>query len=318
MPIKYLANTRALPSIFEEFNTYMDLLFMENDNRSIKNDYYNNHNENILDAVIQRDIKKVKALISQNADINEQDKENGFSALHYCAQFRLKDIAKLLIDNNAKIDIKDNDGNTPLFKAVYFSQGDTKIIKMLLAAGANPNSKNKAGVSPRQLAETIASFDVRYCFSEAAIDNFFLNEGVELLNPQTIFKSDKYDIQCNIKIDDNIPLQKGIISFIPKFKQNAKKWINSHYQDWYASETYLNYKNLSKNQVQSMVDSLFDTIEISYNLNNKNEYLVSYWINNYGSHKDSKYFFGSHDLSQEVIFSNNGKIIKINDIEMQG
>lgn len=317
MPIKYLANTRALPSIFEEFNTYMDLLFMENDNRSIKNDYYNNHNENILDAVIQRDIKKVKALISQNADINEQDKENGFSALHYCAQFRLKDIAKLLIDNNAKIDIKDNDGNTPLFKAVYFSQGDTKIIKMLLAAGANPNSKNKAGVSPRQLAKTIASFDVRYCFSEAAIDNF-LNEGAELLNPQAIFKSNRCQIKYEVKIDDNVKLQKAILSFVAKFKDNAKKWVSMAYHDWYANETYLNYNKISKNQVIQMIDALFDTIIIDTNPENKNEYIVSYWINNYSDHKESSYFFGSHVLTQEVTFNNDGQIIKINDIEMQG
>ena len=317
MSIKYLANTRALPRIFEEFNAYMDLLFMENDNRSIKNDYYNNHNENILDAVIQRDIKKVKALISQNADINEQDKENGFSALHYCAQFRLKDIAKLLIDNNAKIDIKDNDGNTPLFKAVYFSQGDTKIIKMLLAAGANPNSKNKAGVSPRQLAKTIASFDVRYCFSEAAIDNF-LNEGAELLNPQTIFKSNRCQIKYEVKIDDNAKLQKAILSFVAKFKDNVKKWVSMAYHDWYSNETYLNYNKISKNQVIQMIDALFDTIIIDTNPENKNEYIVSYWINNYSDHKESNYFFGSHALIQEVTFNGNGQIIKINDIEMHG
>ena len=76
----------------------------------------------------------------------------------------MKDIIQLLISNNAKIDIKDYYGNTPLFKAVFFSQGDTEIIKMLLSAGADPDLKNNAGVSPRQLAKTIASFDVSDVF----------------------------------------------------------------------------------------------------------------------------------------------------------
>ena len=118
----------------------------------------------ILDAVIQRDIEEVKTIISQNEDINKQDEESGFSALHYCAQFGLKDIIQLLISNNAKIDIKDYYGNTPLFKAVFFFFFYTEIIKMLLSAGADPDLKNNAGVSPRQLAKTIASFDVSDVF----------------------------------------------------------------------------------------------------------------------------------------------------------
>lgn len=35
---------------------------------------------------------------------------------------------------------------------------------MLLAAGANPEEKNNAGVSPIALAKSIANFDVTECF----------------------------------------------------------------------------------------------------------------------------------------------------------
>ncbi len=38
------------------------------------------------------------------------------------------------------------------------------MIKLLLDAGANPKLKNDFGVSPKELADNIGSFDVTKCF----------------------------------------------------------------------------------------------------------------------------------------------------------
>ena len=117
----------------------------------------------MYEVVLDNNIEEVKKALS-NCDVNEQEEATGFTALHYCAQNQYFDIAKLLIDNGATVDVKDNYGNTPLFKAVFFSEGKTEMIKLLLTAGANPNEKNDSDVSPKELAENIGSFDVTECF----------------------------------------------------------------------------------------------------------------------------------------------------------
>ncbi len=45
--------------------------------------------------------------------------------------------------------------------AVFESQGRGEMIKILLAAGADRNRKNNHGVSPAELAASIANFDVK-------------------------------------------------------------------------------------------------------------------------------------------------------------
>lgn len=117
----------------------------------------------LYEIVLNNDINEVKNALS-TCDVNEQEETTGFTALHYCAQNQYLEIAKLLIDNGADVDIKDVYGNTPLFKAVFFSNGDTAMIKLLLDAGADPELKNDSGVSPKELAENIGSFDVTKCF----------------------------------------------------------------------------------------------------------------------------------------------------------
>lgn len=117
----------------------------------------------LYEIVLSNNINKVKNALS-NSNINEQDKENGFTALHYCAQNQYVSIAELLIKNGAKVNIKDVYGNTPLFKAVFFSKGNTKMIKLLLENGANPNIKNNSGISPKDLAEKMGYSNILKCF----------------------------------------------------------------------------------------------------------------------------------------------------------
>jgi hypothetical protein len=62
-------------------------------------------------------------------------------------------------------------GNTPLWRAVSTSGGQGRVVGHLLAAGADPDLANRAGVSPRQLAERIANYDVRSSFRRAPDDS---------------------------------------------------------------------------------------------------------------------------------------------------
>jgi ankyrin repeat protein len=105
-------------------------------------------------AVLVNDIARVQQLMaSKKIDVNEQDDE-GFSALHLAAQEFRKDIVRILLDNGAVVDIRDDNGNTPLtrsldscYEALTTNVPDPgAIIKMLLQAGADPKSQNNYGV----------------------------------------------------------------------------------------------------------------------------------------------------------------------------
>jgi hypothetical protein len=105
-------------------------------------------------AVMMNDIARVQHLVTgKKIDLNEQDDE-GFSALHLAAQEFRKDIVRILLDHGAVVDIRDNNGNTPLtrsldgcYEALTTNTPDPgAIIKMLLQAGADPKSQNNYGV----------------------------------------------------------------------------------------------------------------------------------------------------------------------------
>lgn len=62
----------------------------------------------------------------------------------------------------------DEHGNTPLFRAVFASQGRGELIALLLGAGADPDMVNQHGTSARELAERIGNFDVKQYFADSS------------------------------------------------------------------------------------------------------------------------------------------------------
>jgi len=85
----------------------------------------------------------------------EHKNNDGLTALHFAVAHKKPDILKYLIEKGADIDASDNNGMTPLYLAVSTYTGEPElleIIKILLKYGANPDKKNKAGVSPSDFA----------------------------------------------------------------------------------------------------------------------------------------------------------------------
>ena len=68
---------------------------------------------------------------------------------------------RLLLANYADVDAQDKQGNIPLFRTAFESRGRGEAIRLHLAAGADRKTKNKYGVSPEELANTIANYDVK-------------------------------------------------------------------------------------------------------------------------------------------------------------
>ena len=113
----------------------------------------------LMNVTIDKKLEMAKLLTKAGADLNLQD-SGGWTALHYAAQNNSLEFCMLLLDNKAIVDVKDEHGNTPLSNAVFNSQGTGEVIRLLLSRGADKNLKNNYDVSPLDLANSIANYDV--------------------------------------------------------------------------------------------------------------------------------------------------------------
>ena len=113
----------------------------------------------LCDAVLFNDIDTFQRLINEDVDINEKD-YNNLTALWYAVQCVRYEMAKILIEHGADLEVKDKYGNTPLFTAVYWYKKDPggRLIKLLVDAGADVNAENSHGNSPLDLARMIGDF----------------------------------------------------------------------------------------------------------------------------------------------------------------
>jgi len=139
-----------------------------------------------LQAVEKKDVTKVNELLSEpgNTVINSRDLSSGRSALHIVVERRdrtwlsfllgrganpnIADIHRVtplirasqigfiegvqeLVSHGAKVDDPNDTGETPLILAVH--RRDAPLMRVLLAAGADPNRSDNAGRSARDYAE---------------------------------------------------------------------------------------------------------------------------------------------------------------------
>ncbi|MDC9824318.1 ankyrin repeat domain-containing protein [Devosia sp. ZB163] len=110
-------------------------------------------------SVQRGNVLVVSALIAAGVQVNVKDR-NGETPLHFAAREQHPEIVDLLLVAGAEIDPVDRHGNTPLFRAVFDSRGRGAVIKQLLDAGADWSLSNLHGVSPLELAKSIANHDV--------------------------------------------------------------------------------------------------------------------------------------------------------------
>ena len=92
-------------------------------------------------AIEQGNIEAIKELISTGADVNEADQE-GWTPLSKAAHGGQKEIAELLISNNADLNALSILG-PPLHWAA--DNGHDEIVELLITKGAKVNAKNLLG-----------------------------------------------------------------------------------------------------------------------------------------------------------------------------
>ncbi|MBW7675797.1 ankyrin repeat domain-containing protein [Chryseobacterium chendengshani] len=110
-------------------------------------------------AIQSDNIQKFKAAFTK-ADYDKclSVKDASYTMLSYSALNNKKNISEFLISNKADVN-KACDGVTPLMNAAMF--GQTAMVKMLLAKGADKNVKDANGLSAKDYA-------LKYNFSAVA------------------------------------------------------------------------------------------------------------------------------------------------------
>ncbi|MGA9772939.1 MAG: ankyrin repeat domain-containing protein [Blastocatellia bacterium] len=100
--------------------------------------------DSFVDSVRKGRVTTVKRMLAHGASANET--RFNVSALMYAAKDGHTDIVRELLAAGAKLNAKDNDGDTPLMYAAIDNR--VEIVKDLLTAGAEVNAKNNLGTTP--------------------------------------------------------------------------------------------------------------------------------------------------------------------------
>ena len=79
----------------------------------------------------------------------------GWTALMWSTQNSDWEMTRVLVSRGANTKFRDKDGDTPLMNAVLhpqYDRADLRIVRLLLANGADPLTLNRKGFSPLSVA----------------------------------------------------------------------------------------------------------------------------------------------------------------------
>jgi ankyrin repeat protein len=116
--------------------------------RFIRPKQLDQHNQQLLKAIAQGDLKQVRVALDQGASPDAGDLSNGY-ALPLAARLGQAATVQMLIAQGATVDIANHQGHRALIEAILAGHGP--IVQILLERGANPNQA-AAGETPLGLA----------------------------------------------------------------------------------------------------------------------------------------------------------------------
>ena len=123
-------------------------------------------NESLITATKRGDVKALTELIDKGADVNAKDEWWNWTALMYATTHYYFDISniyleiiKVLLDNGADINVKNNEGKTVLHLAS--SSGRHEVVKVLLDnKGADIDAKDNQGRTALMVASVWNDFEI--------------------------------------------------------------------------------------------------------------------------------------------------------------
>ena len=146
--------------------------------------------ENIWVAASDGNINAVKALIESGTHVvNEQD-NNGYSAIHAAASYGHEELIRYLISNGADVNLKDNDGDTPILLCE-----EPEIFLILKSFGANPTAVNDVGQGIfEKVVEDENDVMIKFLVAEGLVDSERAEIALQKIND---------NINDDIDIDDD-------------------------------------------------------------------------------------------------------------------
>ena len=102
--------------------------------------------DNLWGAARTGDLDGINRYLSEGAEINELSPETNISALSWATMMGEIEAAKLLIEHGADLNVRQEDGGTPLHIAVTL--GRAEIAELLIKEGADVDAKNRGGQVP--------------------------------------------------------------------------------------------------------------------------------------------------------------------------
>jgi len=101
----------------------------------------------LVHAAGNGDLKAVKALIAEGADVNEAVKSmHSWTPLHSAIIMGgNEDVVFFLLEKHANPNVGDSQGMTPLMYAVNYGDAYTNVVRALITAGADVNARDRFG-----------------------------------------------------------------------------------------------------------------------------------------------------------------------------
>lgn len=121
---------------------------ISSDNSTKETKAVNKTSIDIHTAVLTGNLEAIKQHIEAGTDINQKEPMSGSTPLMSAATFNKTEIAEVLINANADLSVKNNDGGTALHTAAFF--GRIEIVQMLINAKADKTIRNNFGATPRE------------------------------------------------------------------------------------------------------------------------------------------------------------------------
>ncbi|UAB80075.1 ankyrin repeat domain-containing protein [Marixanthomonas sp. SCSIO 43207] len=103
----------------------------------------------IHEAVLAGNLEAVKQHIEAGTNINQKETMSGSTPLMTAITFNKPEIAKALINAEADLSIKNNDGGTALHTAAFFAR--IEMVQLLLDGKADKTVRNNFGATPREI-----------------------------------------------------------------------------------------------------------------------------------------------------------------------
>ncbi|XP_071793630.1 fibronectin type 3 and ankyrin repeat domains 1 protein-like [Asterias amurensis] len=116
-------------------------------------------------AVDGGNVALIQSMVADGASVNERDSGSGWTPLLRCAAMGGDpNVAKVLMNAGAEVNIKDKDGKTPLMIACL--NGHVTLVQALVERGADPTVRTEFGMSAVEMANSFDRKRVMKYFSE--------------------------------------------------------------------------------------------------------------------------------------------------------